>query len=92
MAPQKQPWRFCGILLQSLGENIEAVYEYRINDTFFVGLWITTYIHIGYLMKNRGLGWQLDMSSTDDNGKIKFFLNECSLLGDILEKMEIIVC
>lgn len=43
-------------------------------------------------MKNGGLGWQLDIPSTGDNGKMKFFLNECSFLGNILEKMEIIGC
>lgn len=56
----------------SLGKsNMETVHGYWIHDTFLVGILITEYIHIGYLMKNRGLGWQ---SSTSDKGKNIFFL------------------
>lgn len=56
----------------SLGKNnMETVHGCLINDTFLVGILITKYIHIGYLMKNRCLGWQ---SSTSDKGKNNFFL------------------
>lgn len=50
----------------------------RINDRFLVGILITKYILIGYSMRSRGLGWQLDISSAADNGKNKLFLNECN--------------
>lgn len=38
----------------SLGKNnMETVHGCWINDTFLVGILITKYMHIGYLMKNR---------------------------------------
>lgn len=81
MAPEKQPWRFCGIFFFNLmGEKLtmETMHGCRINDKFLVGTLITKYILIGYYMKSRGLGWKLDMSSPGDNEKNKFFLKKCS--------------
>lgn len=82
-----------GLLSNLLGKNnTEPIYGCQINDILLVGLVVTKYSHIGYLMKNRGLNWQLDISSIGDNRKIHFFLSKCTLLVDVLEKMGITGC
>lgn len=49
---------------------MEAIHGHRINDTLFIGISVTGYIHIAYFMKKRGVGWQLDKSLTGNKWKI----------------------